>query len=164
MNMILVGVMGPGEGASALEKESAFELGQLIAREGWVLVGGGRNEGVMEAASRGAKSGRGLTVGILPSSDCEGASEAVDIPVVTGMGQARNNINVLSSRVVIVCGMNAGTASEVALAIKAERPVILLGPSDLSVAFFQSLDSAARIFAAYSPREAVALAATLLHD
>ena len=49
-------------------------------------------------------------------------SEAVDLPIVTDLGNARNNINVLSSNVVIACGMGLGTASEVALALKNHQP------------------------------------------
>jgi hypothetical protein len=45
-------------------------------------------------------------------------SSAIDIPIVTAMQEARNNINVLSSKVLFFVGMNAGTASELALAVK----------------------------------------------
>ena len=55
------------------------------------------------------------------------------------MGQARNNINVLSSRAVIACGMGAGTAAEVALALKAKKRVVLLKVNKESRAFFKSL-------------------------
>src|SRR5207253_5009519 len=137
MAKILIGVMGPG-GATADEMKAAFELGALIAREGWVLVTGGRSAGVMDAASRGAKSAGGLTVGILPTKDARDVSEAVDVPILTDMGQARNNINVLSSRAVVACGMGAGTASEVALALKAKKKIILLKVNQESEAFFKS--------------------------
>jgi hypothetical protein len=50
-----------------------------------LLLTGGRNLGVMDAASRGAKSVGGLTVGILPGNDTQGISEAVDIAIVTGI-------------------------------------------------------------------------------
>lgn len=118
--------MGPGHQATATDINNAYQLGKLIAQQGWVLLSGGRNVGVMDAASRGAKSVGGLTVGILPHNSLEGVSEAIDIPILTDMGQARNNINVLSSDVVIACGMGLGTASEVALALKNDKPVIIL--------------------------------------
>ena len=94
--------------------------------------------GVMDAVSKGAKSAGGLTIGILPSQDAQ-LSAAIDIAIMTGMGSARNNINVLSSDVVVACGMGAGTASEIALAIKARKPVILLACDRLSADFFQQL-------------------------
>src|SRR4028119_1144630 len=116
MKKIIIGVMGPGEQATATDLQNAYELGKLIAQQGWVLLTGGRNVGVMDAANTGAKAANGLTVGILPTADPSGISKAIDIPIFTDMGNARNNINVLSSDVVIACGMGAGTASEVALA------------------------------------------------
>ena len=141
MGRTIVGVMGPGGGATEDEVRAAHELGALVAAEGWVLLTGGRASGVMEAASRGAREAGGLTVGILPSADAEDASEFVDVAVVTGMGQARNQINVLTSRVVISCGAGAGTASEIALALKARKPVILLRATDEARAFFAARDT-----------------------
>ncbi|MEO0488368.1 MAG: TIGR00725 family protein [Cyanobacteria bacterium P01_A01_bin.123] len=126
MAKTLIGVMGPGESATPELCQTAYELGYQIAQQGWGLLTGGRNVGIMAAASQGAKAAGGLTVGILPDSDARYCAEAVDIAVITDLGSARNNINVLSSQVVIACGIGAGTASEIALALKAQRPVILL--------------------------------------
>jgi hypothetical protein len=121
--------MGPAAAGEALEK-AAYELGRLIAEEGWVVLTGGRDCGVMDAASRGAKSvGGSTTVGILPDDYRAGEiSDAVDIAIFTAMGDARNAINVQSSDVVIACGAaTPGTLSEVALALKVEKHVVVLG-------------------------------------
>jgi uncharacterized protein (TIGR00725 family) len=139
MPKTIVGVMGPGESATATDLMLAEELGRLIALEGWVLLTGGRSAGVMDAALRGASRSGGLTIGISPFSDWHGLSQHVDLAILTGLGEARNAVNVLTSRVVFVCGMNAGTASEVALAIKSERPVILIKPPSETLAFFRAL-------------------------
>ncbi len=136
---IIIGIMGPGKNALPIDLENAYLLGQLIAKEGWILLTGGRKAGVMEAASQGAKASGGMTIGILPGNDYEGVSEAIDIAIITDMGNARNNINVLSSQVVVACGMGIGTASEIALALKANKPVILLNNQPESYQFFQSL-------------------------
>lgn len=136
---IIIGVMGPGKQATAADLQVAYELGQAIATSGWTLLTGGRPVGVMEAASRGAKSTGGMTIGILPSDRRQDASDAIDIPIVTGMGNGRNIINVLSSSVIISCGLGAGTASEVALAIKTGKPVVLLNLSEPDQQFFQNL-------------------------
>lgn len=93
----------------------------------------------MEAALKGAREAGGTTIGILPAESSEQASSFVDIPIVTGMGSARNNINALSSDLVIAVGLGAGTLSEVALAIKAGRPVILLNQPDSSPSFIAEL-------------------------
>ena len=132
--------MGPGEGATLHDKKTATELGRLIAREGCTLLTGGRNTGVMEAALRGAKEEGGLTIGILPSEDKTGCSRYVDIPVKTGMGSARNNINVLTSDVVIACGTGRGTFSEIMLALKAGKPVIVLNQKKNASRFLNDLN------------------------
>jgi len=153
--------MGPGTLASEDAMANAFELGRLIALEGWVLLTGGRDAGVMDAACRGAKKGGGLTVGILPGADVDGMSEAVDIPILTGMGQARNNINVLSSRVLFACGIGPGTASEIALALKAGKHVILLNCSNEGTVFFEALGKE-KVFVASQPDEAITIAKRLI--
>ncbi|MBI4750296.1 MAG: LOG family protein [Acidobacteria bacterium] len=132
MSRFVVGVMGAGENARPEDVANAHRLGELLAREGWVVLSGGRTAGVMDAVNRGAKSVPGsLTIGILPSRDSV-ASEFVDVAIVTDLGNARNNVNVLSSQVVVVCGKGeAGTVSEIALALKARKPVVLcLAASD----------------------------------
>lgn len=159
MRKIIIGVMGPGN-ASPTETQNAYDLGFLIAQNHWVLLTGGRNSGVMQAASRGAKAANGLTVGILPTAHVD-VAETVDLAIFTDMGSARNNINVLSSNVVIACGMGAGTASEVALAIKANKPVILLSNNQESQRFFTSL-SATRVFIAKTAVEAIAIIKDLI--
>jgi hypothetical protein len=139
MRQPIIGVMGPGERATPETLQLAYELGQRIADAGWILLTGGRQVGVMDAASRGAKSRGGLTIGILPSSDRRQLSEAIDIPILTGMGNARNVINVLTSDVIIACGMGLGTAAEVALALKTEKFVVLLSGMEIEQEFFSRL-------------------------
>lgn len=163
MRRIIVGVMGPGNEATDADLASAYELGERIAKAGWVLLTGGRNVGVMDAVSRGAKSAKGLTIGILPTTDPCTLSEGVDIAIFTDMGSARNNINVLSSDVAIACGMGAGTASEIALALKADKPVILLNSDDASQIFFRNL-SKGKILIAESPQDAIKKAFSILNN
>ena len=139
MRQPIIGVMGPGERATPATLQLAYELGQRIADAGWILLTGGRPVGVIDAASRGAKSRGGLTIGILPFSDRRQLSEAIDIPILTGMGNARNVINVLTSDIIIACGMGLGTASEVALALKTEKFVVLLSGMEIEQEFFSRL-------------------------
>jgi uncharacterized protein (TIGR00725 family) len=82
--------------------------------------------GIMEASAKGASDNGGITIGILPDDHPHRASAFIQIPILTGMGNARNCINVLSSHVVVACPGGAGTLSEIALALKNERPVILM--------------------------------------
>ncbi len=156
MRKFIVGVMGQGEGADDKTLAGARELGELIAKEGWVVLSGGRDVGVMKAVNEGAKQVPGsLTVGILPNAQAK-PSPDLDIVVVSDMGNARNNINVLSSDVVVACGRGgAGTVSEIALALKTGKRVILLDADALSNAFFQHL-SEGKITSVKTPREAIA--------
>jgi hypothetical protein len=139
MAKIVIGVMGPGAEATKSDEETAYQIGKLIAKEDWVLLSGGRNDGVMDAVSKGAKSVNGLVVGILPTGDRDTFSEYLDIEIITEMKSARNNINVLSSNVVVACGMGAGTASEVAMAIKANKKIILINQDETSKKFFEKI-------------------------
>jgi uncharacterized protein (TIGR00725 family) len=157
----LIGIFGAGEGATPGDLVHARRLGELAAGCGWVVLTGGRNAGVMAAATAGAREAGGLTVGILPSSTSEGCAE-LDIAIVTGMGSARNNINVLSSSVIVAVGRGGpGTVSEVALALKSGRPLILLGAPPETVAFFGHL-GAGELITVETPEEAVAAAGQLL--
>lgn len=139
MSKAIIGVVGPGN-ASPTERQLATELGKLIASEGWILLTGGRDVGVMNAALKGAREAGGLTLGILPSEDKSGASEHLDIAICTGMNSARNNINILTSDVIVACGIGAGTTSEIMLALKAGKPLFLLAPSQKLVDFIGELD------------------------
>ncbi|MEA5392100.1 hypothetical protein VB738_12610 [Cyanobium gracile UHCC 0139] len=140
----VVGVMGAGEAATAEGLALAEELGECISSRGWVLLTGGRPAGVMAAASRGAARVEGhLVVGVLPdegNGEERQSTAVLDLAVFTGMGKARNVINVLSADVVVICGGGGpGTASEAAHAINAGRPLILLAVPPVWRDFFCSL-------------------------
>jgi uncharacterized protein (TIGR00725 family) len=154
----VIGVMGPSEARPPL-LEASRRLGCLVAEAGWVVLTGGRPAGVMEAACAGAKSVAGsLTIGILPSGPEGPVSAFVDVAVFTGLGEARNVVNVLSSDVVVACGVEgSGTASEVALALKAGRPTVLLAPTAAAAAFFGALAPQGELRAVDSPEEVISL-------
>ncbi len=149
---VIVGVMGGGH-VDAHQEEMAYRLGRLIAARGWVLLNGGRRAGVMEASARGACEAGGLTVGVLPDDDDRHQSPYIQIPILTGIGSARNYINALSSHVLVACPGGAGTVSEVALALKHGRPVVLLG-FDLR-ATFPAYAASGQLQWAATPEEAV---------
>jgi uncharacterized protein (TIGR00725 family) len=122
---VIIGIMGGGKVLPSHELK-AYHLGKLLALEGWILLNGGRNSGIMEASAKGAFENGGLTVGILPDDHDNRKSVYISVPIITGMGSARNYINVLSSHVVVACSGGAGTLSEIALALKHGKKVILL--------------------------------------
>lgn len=129
----IIGVMGGAVTDDSVAR-LAYDVGRLIAERDLVLLNGGRDAGVMAASARGASEAGGLVVGILPGETTAGVAPHVDIAVPTGMGDARNAINVLASHAVIALPGGAGTISEVALALKSGRPVVALD-FPLGVAF-----------------------------
>jgi uncharacterized protein (TIGR00725 family) len=153
-NAIIVGVMGGGS-ASAHDLKDAYKLGALIAKQGWLLLNGGRDAGIMSASARGAFDQGGLTIGILPGSNPNEASEYIRIPIVTGIGNARNCINVLSSNVVVACPGGMGTLSEIALALKCSKPVILLNYKNDER--FDADQDAGHLYYAGSPQKVIDL-------
>jgi uncharacterized protein (TIGR00725 family) len=114
-------------GSGAEHESRAEEVGRLLAQRGCVVVTGGRGE-VMAAASRGAKSAGGTTIGILPGKDRSDANEWVDHVVVTGLGHMRNFAVAASADAVIAVGGRWGTLSEIAFAKLLGRPVVILEP------------------------------------
>lgn len=119
---IFITVVGESDASPVIHK-MAEEVGRLIARAGAVLVCGGL-KGVMKAAAKGAKSEGGLTVGIIPGSKREDANPYIDIPIVTGLGYARNKIVVKTGQVVIAIGGRYGTLSEIGFALGYGIPVV----------------------------------------
>jgi uncharacterized protein (TIGR00725 family) len=114
-------------GSGAEHRARAEEVGRLLAERGCTVVCGGRGE-VMAAASRGAKSAGGTTIGILPGTSRADANEWTDLVVVTGLGHARNAVVAASGDAVIAVGGSYGTLTEIAFACIFGRPVVILEP------------------------------------
>jgi len=122
--MPLVGIIGERE-ASPENILRAYTVGHLLAEHGFALICGGLG-GVMEAACRGACDAGGLTLGILPGIDAAEANPYVQIAIVTGLNEARNLLIVRSALALIAIGGEYGTLSEMAFALKMNKPVIAL--------------------------------------
>jgi len=101
----------------------AQQLGELIARAGAILLCGG-GSGVMEASAIAARRVGGHTVGVMPSHSPPNAG--IEHSVFTGMGDGRNFLNAVVSDVLIAMKGEAGTLSEIALAMKVGTPVVYL--------------------------------------
>jgi predicted Rossmann-fold nucleotide-binding protein len=100
----------------------AYRAGQLAATLGYTIVTGGFG-GVMEAASAGAKSAKGRTIGIMPS---------VDVIVA------------LAGDVMIALPGGHDTLQEITFALEYRRPVAAWDSWSLSgVALFSRADSVA---------------------
>ncbi len=125
-----IAVIG-GSQCSSQEAKLAEAVGRELARRGAILVCGGKG-GVMEAACKGASAEGGITIGILPGDSRQAANTYVQIPIVTGIGYARNVIVVKSAQAVIAIGGNYGTLSEISHALESGIPVIGLNTWSLS--------------------------------
>lgn len=154
----IIAVIG-GAQPSPEEARLAEEVGRELAKQGAVLVCGGLG-GVMEAACRGAGSEGGVTIGILPGDRPEAANPYVQIPIVTGMGYARNISIVKSAQAVIAIGGSYGTLSEIAHALQSGIPVIGLNTWSLS----RNGQQDNSITLAQNPTEAVNKALNLTGD
>ena len=143
-------VVGSGTAAGDLY-EKALTVGKLVAEGGGTVVCGGLS-GVMEAAARGATEAGGAAIGILPDEDRRRQNGYLTYSVATGAGQARNLAVVCSGDVVIAVGGEYGTLSEIGLARKIGRPVVVLEGWDLGE----------HVAVARSPQEAVEVAFGLI--
>ena len=125
-----IAVIG-GSQCSAEEAKLAEEVGCELARRGATLMCGGLG-GVMKAACKGASSEGGVTIGILPGESRRAANPYVQVPIVTGIGYARNIAVVKSAQAVIAIGGSYGTLSEIGHALQSGIPVIGLNTWALS--------------------------------
>jgi uncharacterized protein (TIGR00725 family) len=121
LHIAVIGPSRPTEGEAAL----AFQVGQLLAEHGAVVVSGGE-EGVMEAVCKGAKEAGGTVVGILGDGNRDNANPYLSVAIVTGMGVARNAVVIRSADAVISVGCSWGTLTEMGFAVRLGRPLIAL--------------------------------------
>lgn len=149
----IIGIMGATK-ANEQDLINSYQIGKYCAQNDYVTLTGGLKYGVMDEALRGAKENGGLTIGIMPTDDRNEFSKYVDIPIVTTMKAGRNYIEVLTSDILVVCGMSAGTSSEVSLAIKPKKKIILVGLDSETNNFYKKL-AGKQIFIAKDYKEAI---------
>ena len=152
-NMRIVGVIGASQADEALYAV-AEEVGRELASRGIAVVCGGLT-GVMEAVCRGARSKNGVTIGVIPSDSRDDANEFVQIPIVTGIGMARNSIIVKTAETLIAVGGSYGTLSEMAYALSMEKTVVAIRSWRLEEASDEPVVGLVHVD---SPKEAVNIA------
>jgi len=126
----LIGIVG-GREVGEETAQMAYEVGRLIAQNGYGLVCGGMG-GVMEAASKGCKEAGGLTVAILQQEETHFANPYMDVVIPSGMGVGRNVLILRSAAGVIAIDGKYGTLSEIAYAFQLNRPIVGLHTWDVS--------------------------------
>ena len=124
MPAVVVAVIGPGGPSVDPDRlRIAGEVGAGIAEAGATLVCGGL-DGVMAAASEGARRAGGVVLGLLPGSEREAGNPYLSIAIPTGLGEARNALIIRTADAVIAIGGGYGTLSEIGFALKTGRPVV----------------------------------------
>ncbi len=153
-----IAVVGSDSKLTDEVRRTAEGIGRDIAKEGCVLICGGRG-GVMEAACKGAKSAGGITVGILPGLDRADANSYIDVAITTGMGYARNSLVVSCADAVIAIAGRSGTLSEIALSLNYGKPVIVVeGTGGISDSVDKVIEGILRV----GPGEAVKTALAII--
>ncbi len=121
-NKTRISVFG-GRDITADIYNDAYELGKLLAKEGYLVYCGGGN-GVMEAVSKGVHEGGGTIVGVLKGDTLEEMNDYISIPLATNMGITRNVLLAYNCDVAVAVSGKYGTLSEIAFAMQLEKPVI----------------------------------------
>lgn len=120
-----VAVVGPAD-ATDEDAAVAYAIGAALAARDVVVLCGGLG-GVMAATAAGVRSAGGVCVGLLPGLTRDGASPDLTIALPTGLGEVRNALIVRAVDAVVAVGGSWGTLSEIALAVRAGRRVVVVG-------------------------------------
>lgn len=103
-------------------------MGRMLAEMNIIAITGGR-AGLMEAVAKGCSEAGGISIGLLPGEEFNDGNEYNTIAIPTGIGYARNSMNVLAADVVIAIGGASGTLCEMAFAWSYKKPIIALTTS-----------------------------------
>jgi len=123
-------VVGPADGARPVDLERARELGRLLAGAQAVVLTGGY-QGVMREAAVGVAEAGGTSIGLLPGLDRDAGAPEHTFLLPTGLGELRNGLLVRACDAVVAVGCSWGTLSEIALARRTAVPLVLIDPWDL---------------------------------
>ena len=164
----LIAVIGHDKHAKQTHLDIAEEVGKEIALRNGILICGGNSRGVTNAAAKGAKENNGLTVGISPDSDLTNVSKFLDIPILTGMGFARNQIIAFSADALISIGGGVGTFCEMAYGYAYSKPIVAIkgleGLPDSFIGKYLDDKKKVKILGADNAKEAVELAFKLIEE
>lgn len=171
-NLPIIGVIGSG---GKTYSELSSPLGQWIAKNEFHLINGG-GAGTMTAVAKAfteVSDRKGLSIGIVPSSDFCGTPEKrniyssplnypnsyIEIPIRTHLPfsgshgietNSRNHIIVLTANVIVALPGTSGTRSEIQLSLDYKKPLIILDPvgcwnefKNSSALFVQNVQEAA---------------------
>jgi len=158
----IIAVVGHDAHAKEEHLKIAEQVGKEIAKKNCILVCGGRPRGVADSAAKGTKSENGFTIGILPESDNSKTGKYIDVPILTGMGFARNQIISYTCDAMIAIGGGVGTYCEMAYAYAFSKPIVaiekLSGKSAELIGKYMDEKNKVKVLKAKDARQAVELA------
>jgi len=162
MRKPLIAVVGHGLHAKNEHLRVAEEVGREVAKRNGIVVCGGHNFGIMNSVAKGVHTENGITIGIVPEDNLSRTSKFIDIPIVTGMGLARNQIVALSCDAMIVIGGGVGSLTEVAYAYQYSKPIIVIknlgSLLEQYIGKYMDKKKNVKIIGAYNAKKAVELA------
>ena len=126
----IIAVIGNANIDNSTKKQNlAFKMGKKVVDSNYILATGGLG-GVMEYASKGARSSsnytQGSILGFLPNHDKSEANPYVDIAIPTGLGLARNYLLISSADAVVSIGGGSGTLNELSMAWQMNKLIVSL--------------------------------------
>ena len=137
MRKFQIGIMGSAADLNYSQDAEGFakELGQEIAKRGYILIYGAEKDysslstiSAMASAKKG-----GMTVGITSDKDKTIFGDfypTVIIPSGLGLGGGREFPLVLTCDVIITIGGGSGTLTEIAIAYQANIPIVVVDKFD----------------------------------
>jgi cytokinin riboside 5'-monophosphate phosphoribohydrolase len=129
-------------------KQSAFQLGELIAESGNTLVYGGATGGLMDSVAEGARSKSGLVIGVIPQAVIKMKRQSTlptQLITVETMNDRKAQMKTLANVFVILPG-SYGTLDEmfdiIASGIVGEhqKPVIIINQDGFYNHFLKQID------------------------
>ncbi len=176
LRKLQIGVMGSAADLNYSDtiQTLAYDVGRAIAESGNITVYGAEKDydSLSTAASRGAKSVGGLTVGVTYGKgkniwDTDGNT---DVIVVTGIerGGGREFVLVNSCDAIVIISGGSGTLTETAIAYQMNIPIVALvgtgGWADKLADSFIDARNRVKVVAAQTPTEAAAIAISLAKE
>lgn len=129
-NMIVGIIGGHNQNTNAEAIALAEKTGTNLAKRGITIASCGE-DGIMEAACRGAKSVQGTTIAITKGNKKSEANKNCDYVIPTSLDLAFMNVLAWSSDGVIAFDGRYGTTCEIGLILDIGKPLVLLGKHEL---------------------------------
>jgi uncharacterized protein (TIGR00725 family) len=116
-----------GKAPEAFVYDACEAIGYALAKKGVIVVTGGKSGG-MERAAKGAKRGKGTTIGVVKGKDRFTSNDYTDVEVISGMTADGFDEFLLVTMCdgIVVVGGGAGTLEEITIAYRNKKPIVAL--------------------------------------